>query len=165
MDGTVTDYGAFLARKSQLGGMSGFDPLWMPSFLFDFQRSLVEWAVRKGRAAIFADCGLGKTPMQLVWAENVCRMTDKPVLIMTPHDAEALLNRLAAAIRPVLDASDDPALAPAYAVAEEQGVTRNEVRAGKVALAEWDAMGLGERVTAVDVVEMAQGEGAGRWWR
>lgn len=53
------DYQAFIASKSQLGGMSGFDPLWMPEFLFPFQRSLAEWAIRKGRAAIFADCGLG----------------------------------------------------------------------------------------------------------
>lgn len=77
-------YAEFVANKSQVGGNAGFDPLWMPEFLFDFQRSLVEWAVRKGRAAIFADCGLGKTPMQLVWAENVARKTGKPVLIMTP---------------------------------------------------------------------------------
>lgn len=77
-------YAAFLDRKSQLGGEHGFAPLWMPDFLFDFQQSLVEWAIRKGRAAIFADCGLGKTPMQLVWAENVVRHTNKPVLILTP---------------------------------------------------------------------------------
>lgn len=68
----------------QLGGNHGFAPLWMPDFLFDFQRALVEWATRKGRDAIFADCGLGKTPMQLVWAENVVRHTNKPVLILTP---------------------------------------------------------------------------------
>jgi SNF2 family DNA or RNA helicase len=64
--------------------MDGFAPVWMPDFLFPFQRDLVEWALRKGRAAIFADCGLGKTPMQLVWAENVVRHTNKPVLILTP---------------------------------------------------------------------------------
>jgi len=56
----------------------------MPDQLFDFQQSLVDWAVRKGRAAIFADCGLGKTAMQLTWAENVARHTGKPVLILTP---------------------------------------------------------------------------------
>lgn len=64
------EYAAFIRQKSQLGSQSGFDPLWIPDFLFDFQKHLVEWAVRKGRAAIFADCGLGKTPMQLVWAET-----------------------------------------------------------------------------------------------
>jgi hypothetical protein len=56
----------------------------MPSFLYDFQALLVEWSLVKGRSAIFADCGLGKTPMQLVWAENVVRKTNKPVLILTP---------------------------------------------------------------------------------
>jgi len=70
-NGSQPDYLEFLERKSQLGTFSGFDPLWMPSFLFDFQQALVDWAIRKGRAAIFADCGLGKTPMQLVWAQNV----------------------------------------------------------------------------------------------
>ena len=56
----------------------------MPDFLFDFQSILIKWALRKGRAAIFADCGLGKTPMSLVWAENVVRKINRPVLILTP---------------------------------------------------------------------------------
>jgi hypothetical protein len=77
-------YAAFLDRKSQLGGEHGFAPSWIPDFLFDFQRSLVEWAIRHARGAVFADCGLGKTPMQLVWAENVARHTDGRVLILTP---------------------------------------------------------------------------------
>jgi hypothetical protein len=77
-------YQEFLERKTQLPSGGGFEPVWMPDFLFDFQQHLVEWAIRKGRAAIFADCGLGKTPMQLVWAENVVRKTNKPVLILTP---------------------------------------------------------------------------------
>jgi hypothetical protein len=64
--------------------MSGFEPVFMPNWLFPFQRSLVDWAVRKGRAAIFADCGLGKTPMQLVWAQNVARHTGRRVIILTP---------------------------------------------------------------------------------
>jgi hypothetical protein len=80
----VNEYQEFLARKAQLDGDHGFDPVWTPDFLFDFQATLVEWATRKGRAAILADCGLGKTPMQLVWAENVVRQTGKPVLILTP---------------------------------------------------------------------------------
>ena len=80
----MSDYAAFLAGKTQAGADTGFDPVWLPSFLFDFQSALVEWAVRKGRAAIFADCGLGKTPMQLVWAENVAEHTKGRVLILTP---------------------------------------------------------------------------------
>jgi hypothetical protein len=80
----VNDYSAFIEQKTNRGSDSGFDPVFMPGFLFDFQRSLVEWAVRKGRAAIFADCGLGKTPMGLTWAQNVALHTDKPVLYLTP---------------------------------------------------------------------------------
>jgi hypothetical protein len=78
------NYNEFIDRKTQLGGDYGFEPTWMPSQLFPFQQSLVQWACRKGRAAIFADCGLGKTPMQLSWAENVARKTDGRVLILTP---------------------------------------------------------------------------------
>jgi len=77
-------YQEFLARKAQSGSMGGFAPVWMPKFLFPFQAALTEWAIRKGRAAIFADCGLGKTPMQLVWAENVVRYTNGQVLLLTP---------------------------------------------------------------------------------
>lgn len=78
------DYRAFLNRKSQLGGMSGFEPLWIPPSMFNFQESLTSWAIRKGRASIFADCGMGKSIMQLAWAENVVRKTNKPVLLVTP---------------------------------------------------------------------------------
>lgn len=78
------DYSEFLDRKRQNDQYDGFAPSFVPDYLFDFQRLLVEWAVKKGRAALFADCGLGKTPMQLVWAENVVRKENKPVLIVTP---------------------------------------------------------------------------------
>lgn len=79
-----TDYQSFLACKAQLVGEAGFEPVFVPDFLFPFQRALTEWALRKGRAGIFADCGLGKTPMQLVWAENVRQHTGRPVLIVSP---------------------------------------------------------------------------------
>lgn len=83
-NGNRTAYDIFLERKSQDCGNDGFAPVWMPDWLYDFQASLVEWSLRKGRAGIFADCGLGKSPMQLVWAENVTRKTNRNVLIMTP---------------------------------------------------------------------------------
>lgn len=83
-DMETTSYSEFLSRKRKPGEMSGFDPVVMPEFLFDFQQLFVDWAVRKGQSAIFADCGLGKTPMQLAWAENVIRHTNKPVMIVTP---------------------------------------------------------------------------------
>ena len=78
------EYEKFIVGKSQIGGEYGFKPIFNPDYLYDFQRDLIEWATRKGRAAIFADCGLGKTPMQLVWSQNVIEKTNKPVLIITP---------------------------------------------------------------------------------
>lgn len=79
----MNDYQAFLQAKSQIGTRDGFAPVWMPDFLFDFQASMVEWALRQGRAALFEDCGLGKTPQELVWAENVVRKTNGRVLLVT----------------------------------------------------------------------------------
>lgn len=78
------EYQEFLRNKSQAAHEDGFEPTWLPDVLFDFQRALCEWSIRKGRAAIFADCGLGKTLMQLVWAENVVRHTGRRVMIITP---------------------------------------------------------------------------------
>jgi hypothetical protein len=78
------DYEAFLEKKTQLSGDYGFEPVWMPDMLFPFQQACVEWACRKGRAALFEDCGLGKTFQQLVWAENVARVSGGRVLILTP---------------------------------------------------------------------------------
>lgn len=80
----TVSYADFLARRAQLDGDHGFEPEWMPEFLFPFQAAIVGWALRKGRGAVFADCGLGKTPMQLVWAHNVHRHTGRPVLVVTP---------------------------------------------------------------------------------
>lgn len=80
----MADYQAFLKRKTQVGAASGFEPLWIPEILFPFQRLLVEWAIRKGRAALMEDCGLGKSAQELVWAENVVRKTNRPVLLLTP---------------------------------------------------------------------------------
>lgn len=93
---SLTAYEQFVAQKAQLSDQGGFEPTSLPDHLFDFQRALVEWAVRKGRAAIFADCGLGKTPMGLAWAQNIHEHTGKPVLFLTPlavgfqivHEAE-----------------------------------------------------------------------------
>jgi SNF2 family DNA or RNA helicase len=77
-------YQEFLHDKTHSQGAFGFEPTFLPDFLFDFQKAIVEWQIRKGRSAAFADCGLGKTPMQLVVAENIVRHTNRPVLILTP---------------------------------------------------------------------------------
>lgn len=80
----MTGYEEFLHGKTQWDTGNGFDPGDLPAFLFGFQHLLTRWAIQMGRAAIFADCGLGKTPMQLVWADAMHRRTGKPVLICTP---------------------------------------------------------------------------------
>lgn len=80
----MSDYQAFIANRAQLSDTGGFEPVNLPGHLFDYQRDLVEWAVRQGRGGIFADCGLGKTPMALAWAEQVYQHTGKPVLLLTP---------------------------------------------------------------------------------
>lgn len=80
----MSSYAEFLAAKSQLANAGGFEPTLMPEHLFGFQRLLTDWAIRQGRGALFADCGMGKTPMELAWAENVHRHTGKPVLLLTP---------------------------------------------------------------------------------
>jgi len=77
-------YQLFLKNKSQIGSNDGFKPLFTPDYLYDFQKHLVEWSLLKGRSAIFADCGLGKTPMQLVWGDNVVQKTNRAVLALTP---------------------------------------------------------------------------------
>ena len=84
LNGRHKPYETFIRQKSQLDGFFGFEPSFMPDYLFPFQKALVDWAVRQGRGAIFADCGMGKTLMELVWAQNVYAKTGKPVLILTP---------------------------------------------------------------------------------
>ena len=80
----MIDYREFLSHKNRADDQQGFDPLWLPDSLFDFQKTLTEWAIRSGRCALFEDCGLGKTIQQLVWGENVVRHTNRPVLLVTP---------------------------------------------------------------------------------
>jgi helicase-like protein len=80
----VDDYRQFLSAKTHEGVDHGFEPTFLPPQLIDFQRAMVEYAVRKGRAALFEDCGLGKTVQFLTWAQNVVEHTNRPVLILTP---------------------------------------------------------------------------------
>lgn len=79
-------YQEFLIQKEIKDQSSGFqvDLDQLNPMLFDWQKVLVQWALMKGRAALFEDCGLGKTPQQLVWADWVSQYTDRPVLILTP---------------------------------------------------------------------------------
>jgi hypothetical protein len=78
------NYEEFLRSKADYGSNDGFPIKAMPSMAFDFQRALAEWACTKGRAALFCDCGLGKTIMQLIFADNAIRHNNKHALILTP---------------------------------------------------------------------------------
>jgi len=79
-------YQELIAKKAYLHIEAGFDveASDIPWQLRDFQRDTVAWACRRGRAAIFAGTGLGKTLMQLAWAHLVMERTDKPVLVVAP---------------------------------------------------------------------------------
>jgi hypothetical protein len=73
-------YAAFLERKQRKAHAAGLKPQALPSELYPWQTVIVRWALRKGRAAIFADCGLGKTYMQAAWAQAI----PGRVLILAP---------------------------------------------------------------------------------
>lgn len=87
------EYAEFVKSKDHKARSFGFEPDGMSDMLFDFQRDIVRWAVRKGRAAIFADCGLGKTPMQLEWARLVSEYAGGRVLIVAPLAVSAQTER------------------------------------------------------------------------
>jgi len=78
------EYDDFVKGKRRSEVATGHAPGDLNEHLFDFQHAIVSWAVRRGRAAIFADTGLGKTLMQLSWADEVSRFTNGIVVILAP---------------------------------------------------------------------------------
>src|ERR1039458_9184619 len=86
MQNTDMTYEEFLQTKQKTHTESGFDieESELNDALFPFQKFCVKRALKAGKYAIFADCGLGKTLMQLEWAAHVANHTDKPVLILAP---------------------------------------------------------------------------------
>ena len=77
-------YKEFLENKKHLLGEFGFEPNYIPNMAFDFQKEIITRACKKGRMAVFADTGLGKTLIQLSLAQNVVNHTQGKVLILTP---------------------------------------------------------------------------------
>jgi len=76
-----SDYQAFLASKRRIVSPLGPErPQLLSPKLFDWQQAITKWAVRKGRAAIFADCGLGKSFMQIAWAKCL----NEPTIFFAP---------------------------------------------------------------------------------
>lgn len=79
------NYSDFLLKKAPATKAYGFEPrLDINQMLFPFQRHVVEWALRRGRAAIYADCGMGKGPMSLEWSRHVADYTNGRVIILAP---------------------------------------------------------------------------------
>lgn len=80
----MKDYLKFLESKRHSTEDFGFDANYIPDIAFDFQKHIIKKAIKKGRIAIFADTGLGKTLIQLSIAKNIINHTNKNVLILTP---------------------------------------------------------------------------------
>lgn len=78
------DYQEFLASKKITNEPAGFEPGATNTLLYNFQSDITRWAIRKGRVALFEECGLGKTFQQLEWAHHVCQHTKGSVLILAP---------------------------------------------------------------------------------
>lgn len=77
------DYKSFLEKKTIVSKDTGFtvNRKDLNNNLFEYQKDIVIWALKKGKSAIFADCGLGKSLMQLEWAEKVHEETNGSILI------------------------------------------------------------------------------------
>lgn len=83
--GESMSYQDFVARKLESILPSGLaEPFTLPESLFPMQQDLVAWALKRGRSAIFADTGLGKSRMQIAWADEIHRRTGGDVLILAP---------------------------------------------------------------------------------
>lgn len=80
----MIEYEDFLKQKQYKSLKKGFETAISNPYPFKFQKLIIEWALEKGRAAIFADTGLGKTIMQAVWADEVSKHEQRPVLILAP---------------------------------------------------------------------------------
>jgi len=80
----VSRYNDLMIKRVTWYDRTGFEPVEIHDWLFEHQKKLVEYALRKGRAALFADTGLGKTAMELSWSDNVARHTNGQVLLVTP---------------------------------------------------------------------------------
>lgn len=94
----MQDYQAFIARKRKVVEQMGFEvgEADINPMMKDWQALITRWALRRGRAALFEDCGMGKTAQFLVWAEHVNRFTGKPVVVHCPIGVRGQTKREAA---------------------------------------------------------------------
>ena len=80
----MKNYQEFIEEKSLKVNPCGIDCDVLPDFLFDYQKAIVKWSLKKGRSAVFAGTGLGKTLIELSWSSHIYKKTNKNVLILAP---------------------------------------------------------------------------------
>ena len=79
------DYADFVAAKLQpFYGIGMQGPFDLPASLFDHQKALTTWSLKRGKSALFADTGLGKSRMEMAWCDQVTKHTQEPVILYTP---------------------------------------------------------------------------------
>jgi len=115
------NYEQLLESKTKTIRFVGIANPFIPPSAFDYQRRIIEWACRLGRACIFADCGLGKTMMQLAWATSAAAQTGKPTIIFAPLSVTAQTVAEASRFgmhcvyaRSPMDATDSPVVITNY---------------------------------------------------
>lgn len=90
----MSAYLQFLDRKKRVDPMTGLANVpALPDAMFAFQRDITTWALRRGRAALFAGTGLGKSFMELAWADAIHRVTGKDILHLAPLAVSAQMAR------------------------------------------------------------------------
>jgi hypothetical protein len=83
--GSIMNYQDFIENKQFKNIECDYDQeTWFPDDMFQFQRDCCEWALKRGRSSLFLDTGLGKTIIQLTWAQNIHQLTGMPVIIVAP---------------------------------------------------------------------------------
>jgi hypothetical protein len=88
------NYADFLAGKAIVDPMTGMtDPCDLPAAMFPFQRDVTEWALKRGRAAMFEGTGLGKSLQELAWGEAVAKETGREVIHFAPLAVTTQLQR------------------------------------------------------------------------
>jgi DNA modification methylase/superfamily II DNA or RNA helicase len=104
-------YDEFLGHKAYRVESLGFDVVDMHPMLFDFQTAIVKWAAKKGRAAVFADCGMGKSFMQVEWSRHIAARSSGRILILAPlavaQQTVSEAERIGVSVHRVLTPSDD----------------------------------------------------------
>ncbi len=125
----MIDYAEFLRGKAAAAVSTGFEPAPMGAYLAPFQGALTRWALRRGRAAVFAATGLGKTRIELEWARQIAALGGGPVLILAPLAVAAQTVREARALGIAAEQSRDGRIDAPIVVTNYDMLDRFDARA------------------------------------